>query len=62
MITPAFEDFIRQCFRGDLRTAQLRLSDEEKLYVLYQYQNAKFIPLKDVENEDDKIWYEVIIG
>lgn len=30
MITKNFEDFILQCFSGELRTAELRLSDEER--------------------------------
>ncbi len=61
MITKNFEDFILQCFSGELRTAELRLSDEEKEYVSSKYRKARFKEL-DCENDGDgRIWYEVRI-
>ena len=61
MITKNFEDFILQCFSGELRTAELRLSQEEKEYVSGKYRKARFKEL-DCENDGDgRIWYEVRI-
>lgn len=60
MVTQFFADFVKQCFTGDLRTCELRLSSEEKEYVSSQYRKAHFNPLSQ-EDEDGKIWYEVTI-
>lgn len=61
MVSPLFQDFIRQCFDGDLRTCELRLSQSEKEYVASEYKSAQFKELTGVSNTDDKIWYEVTI-
>ena len=62
MISQFFQEFVKMCFDGDLRTCELRLSEEEKEYVSKNYSSVTFHPLEGVDNADGKIWYEVIIG
>lgn len=61
MVNENFLTFIKQCFSGDLRTSELRLSDEEKECVEKEYPGAVFKPLENSANYGGKIWYEVRI-
>lgn len=62
MVNETFIEFIKQCFSGDLRTAELRLSDEEKDFIACNYPGAGFRPIKNTENYGGKIWYEVTVA
>lgn len=54
-----FEFFLRECFKEDVCCKELRLSDEEVLYLKDKYPKAVIDRMPEGKCCDGKVWYRV---
>jgi len=56
-----FEFFLWDCFKGESRIKELRLSQEEILYLKSKYPNAVITEIPGSECSDGKLWFKVAL-